>query len=478
MGQLRFLVPQANRVSAQAVQTAHISGRDRLPFVCRVTVGSNGELTIERDEDESGTFNMLWPVAERGNLLLSTATLVERAKPYLLPLELARGTLNRLRNLWAEWQSVGAAEPAGVQSQLTESRNYFVEAVAKQQSLLVAAELADKAIAAALLAMDGVAAAMAEQVRKARQLQTQRVLPLFAGRMSGAMPEGAVSTAFLAAFNSVAVPFSWGRVEADEGKQDWAVTDAQVRWAHAHNLRVCGGPLLELRRRTLPDWIYLWEGDFDNLLMVAGDYIRAVVTRYRGKVHFWNAAGRLFTGEALGLDEEQKLRLAVRTVEVIRSVDPQSPIIVSVDQPWGEAMSRRETEISPLQLADTFVRSDLGVSGIGVEINLGLTAQATLPRDLLEFGLQLDIWSSLGLPLLVSITAPTDGDGFTSGWQQTWLEKYLPVVLARSSVQAVIWNQLYDGDADDFPHSGLVDGQRQVKPAFGALAALRQQYSA
>jgi len=408
--------------------------------------------------------------------VLSTATLVERAKPYHLPLELARGTLNRLRNVLAELPPA-AAEATAVSGHLTESQNCFIAGVARQNSPAVSAELADKSIVAALKAIDGVMAAMAEQARKVRQQQPQRVLPLFAGRLGDAVPDASLGTAFLAAFNAATVPFSWGCVEADEGRQNWASTDAQIRWAHAHNLRVCGGPLLELRRGALPDWIYLWEGDFDNLLMVAGDYIRAVVTRYRGKVHFWNAAGRLGTGEALGLEEEQKLRLAVRAVEVIRSLDPQTPIIVSLDQPWGEMMAQRETEISPLQFADAFVRSDLGISGIGLGINLGVTCQATLPRDLLEFSLQMDIWSSLGLPLLVSIAVPSGGDFFTPRWQQDWLEKYLPVLLARSSVQAVIWNQLLDADADDFPHTGLVDERRQLKPAFSTLAHLRQQFS-
>ncbi len=129
--------------------------------------------------------------------------------------------------------------------------------------------------------------------------------------------------------------------------------------------------------------------------------------RYRGKVHFWNAAGRVITGEVLGLDDEQKLRLAVRAVEVIRSLDPQTPVIVSLDQPWAESMCRRDTELNPLQFADALVRSDLGLAGIGMEINLGMTAQATLRRDLLEFNNQLDMWSSLGLPLLISIAVPS-----------------------------------------------------------------------
>jgi len=478
MGQLHFLVPHSDRLSPQAVQTAYVCGRDYLPFVSRVTAGPGGELTVDREEEESGTFNILWPTASHGTLLLSTATLVERPEPYLLSLELARGTLHRLRNFLADWQASGMTVPDAVNKCLNEALHCFVKAVAGQRSPTTSAELADNSIDAALAGIDGISTALVEQSRRMRQQQMSKILPLFAGRLMDAVPDAALATAFVAAFNTAAVPFSWTRVEADEGRQNWTLTDAQVQWSQSHNLRICGGPLLELRRRSLPDWIYLWEGDFDNLLMVAGDYIRSVVMRYRGKVHFWNAAGRLITGEALGLDEEQKLRLAIRAVEVIRSLDPQTPVIVSLDQPWAESMCRRDTEFNPLQFADALVRSDLGLSGIGIEINLGTSAQATLRRDLLEFNSQLDMWSSLGMPMLVSIAVPSAGDDFTPQTQQKWLDAYVPMLLARPMVQAVIWNQLLDADADDFPHTGIVDAQRRLKPAFSALASLRRLYSA
>jgi hypothetical protein len=478
MGQFHFLVPDTSQLSPQALQRAYVCGRDYLPFVSRITTGPGGELTVDREEDESGTFNILWPTAGHGTLLLSTATLVERPEPYLLPLELARGTLHRLRNFLADWQASGLSVPEAVNKSLEESLQCFVQAVAGQRAAAASGAMANKSIDAALSGIDDIASALVEQSRRLRQQQASKILPLFAGRLMDAVPDGALSTAFAAAFNTAAVPFSWPKVEADEGRQNWAMTDAQLQWCQSHNLRICGGPLLELRRSSLPDWIYLWEGDFDNLLMVAGDYIRAVVMRYRGKVHFWNAAGRVITGEALGLEDEQKLRLAVRAVEVIRSLDPQTPVIVSLDQPWAESMCRRDTELNPLQFADALVRSDLGLAGIGMEINLGVTAQATLRRDLLEFNNQLDMWSSLGLPLLVSIAVPSAGNDFTLQMQQKWVDAYVPMLLARPTVQAIIWNQLLDAEADDFPHTGIVDGQRNLKPAFSSLAALRRQYSA
>src|SRR5690606_7533507 len=197
----------------------------------------------------------------------------------------------------------------------------------------------------------------------------------------------------LEAFNTAIVPFSWSQIESDEGRRDWTLCDAQIQWCQTAGVRVCGGPLLELSRSALPDWLFLWEGDFENLLAVAGDHVRAVVQRYRGKASFWNVAGRLMTGEALGLDDEQKLRLIVRAIEVVRTVDRQTPVIVTFDQPWAEFMARQESDLTPMYFADALVRADLGVAGIGLEMTIGYDGKSTLPRDWIEFGRHLDRWS-------------------------------------------------------------------------------------
>ena len=217
---------------------------------------------------------------------------------------------------------------------------------------------------------------------------------------------------------------------------------------------------------------------FDNLLSVAADHLKTVVTRYKGQVAFWNAAGRLITGDVLGLDEEHKLRLAGQAIEVVRSVDPQSPVVVSFDQPWGEYLAHRESELPPLHFADMLVRADVGLAGIMLEINVGLDKIATLPRDRFEFDQLIERWTMLGVPLILSVSVPSDGDAFTSEAQRAWLESYVPILLSRPIVQGLFWNQLFDAEADDFPATGLIDAAGGNKPAFDALPALRKQYSA
>ena len=58
--------------------------------------------------------------------------------------------------------------------------------------------------------------------------------------------------------------------------------------------------------------------------------------------------------------------------------------------------------------------------------------------------------------------------------QQSWLARHLPVVLAKTYVRGVFWNQLHDYAPHDFSHGGLFDLRRHPKPALRTLASLRR----
>ena len=162
--------------------------------------------------------------------------------------------------------------------------------------------------------------------------------------------------------------------------------------------------------RALPDWLYLFEDDFESVLDFVSAFVRAAVERYRGKVDYWICAGRVNTAEVLTLSEQERLRLVARTVELVRSLDPDTPALVSFDQPWAEYMRQRQSDFPPLHFADALVRAGLGLGGLMLEINVGYCPGGTLPRHALEFSRQLDTWSLLGLPLWLSVSAPS-GDG-------------------------------------------------------------------
>jgi hypothetical protein len=260
-------------------------------------------------------------------------------------------------------------------------------------------------------------------------------------------------------------------------------------------LKICSGPLLQIDKWSLPDWMYLWgEGDEENFRSCVAEHIQAVVERYRGKVQLWQCAAGLNIDNDFAHSEEERLRAAVLSIQTIRSVDPRAPVVITIDQPWGSFMSREECDLSPMHFADALVRADLGLSGIGLEINFGYAPSGTEPRDAVEFGRQMDRWSTLGLPLLVTLTAPSaasadpqahpgvrplryaGSEELSGAVQRAWGQKFLGVLLAKQPVQGIVWNQLLDSQPHAFPHGGLFDVQDQAKPVLELLGSLRQQH--
>lgn len=473
MGQTRFLVPRRENLPAKAAQFAYMAGLDDIAWRTRAAV--NGDiLVVDRSESESGSLHILWNLLGRGQVLLATATLVERNEPYNLPVELARGTVNRLKANVVAWELAGLPVPGYVASRSDEAMKEFVAGVAALDQPAEAADHAQRAIGAALDAGDHLIAEFGEQAAKVRSAQPVKQTILFGGDLDSLLPDPTLSQAFVEAFNTGIVRLPWGQIEAQEGNRDWKAADGQIAWCQANQMRVFAGPLLEIDKRSLPDWLYLWEGKFDKILDLAGQHIRAVVNRYRGRVHLWHCAARVNNVDTLTLTEEQSLRLTLRSIEIVHELDSRVPVVISFNQPWGEYMARRDQDLSPLQYADTLVRADLGIAGIGLEMNLGAGPRSTLPRDVIEVGRQLERWTTLGLPLVILLTIPSEADGFTSKVQQRWLESYLQLFSAKSSVHAVFWNQIRD-EPSETPGRGLVDDLGQPNATFGTLAAFRRR---
>jgi hypothetical protein len=320
-------------------------------------------------------------------------------------------------------------------------------AVTSQQDAEQAARLADQSIQATLTGIDVLSASYVAHALAARRGPSGKLGTLLGVNLGSAKPSANLTAPLSATFNTVQVPLNWRDIEGREGQRDFSLADAQLEWARLHGFKVCGGPLLSIDKWSLPDWMYLFgEDDVDNFRSCVAEHIQAVVARFRGKVHLWICSAGLNLENEFGHPEEERLRLAVLAIESIRRQDPKAPIVLSIDQPWGAFMSREEYDLSPLHFADALVRADLGLAGIGLEINVGYTPGSE-PRDALEFGRQMDRYSSLGLPLLVSLTAPSStapdtrarrknqvvpmADGpLTPASQRAWADRVLPMLVA------------------------------------------------
>ena len=140
-----------------------------------------------------------------------------------------------------------------------------------------------------------------------------------------------------------------------------------------------------------------------------------------------------------------------------------------------------------MTFADTLVRSDLGINGIGLEINWGFHDESTLPRDLLELSQHIDRWSHLGLPLVIHLTiadlaeessdAPSDISNSDDTVSMTSRSRnILTVLTSKPAVQALIWNQLVDSKSRSKPAAGLFSVDGKAKPILKDLHDLRHNY--
>jgi hypothetical protein len=467
---MQFIVPNRSRLPAGAVESAYLANLEESPYRTRASWQGDW-LTLDRDEAESATLTIPWIAGDRQPLALSTGTLVERSRPYVLPVELARGTVYRLRTYAFAWQSLGLVLPDGFEDLLHQVLERFARAATSQERPAAAGELAEQALDMALAASGSLCAAYGEQSLPARRGAASRAPFLVGVTLDEQPPDPSFAEHLLATCNTLAVPFTWRSIESTENARSWQVFDAQLAWCQARQMRICGGPLVRLDPDALPDWLDPG-ADFEGLLAKVERHLLAVVERYAGRVQLWNCSAGLNTGVALPISEEQRLRLAVRAVEIVRAADHNTPIITTLDQPWGEYLRDERRQLSPIHLADVLVRGDLGLSGFGLTINIGLGRRATLPRDVLEISRQIDRWSVFNLPLLVELTLPP-GESKEQGSERTWIEQVSPVLLGKPAVQAVLWGQLSDGGNNPFPDRGLFDRDGHAKAAFHAFSTIR-----
>jgi Glycosyl hydrolase family 10 len=484
MGQMRFVIPRPERLIPGAAEHAYLASGDGIPWECHATLADEA-LVIERDTRESGYLYFPWKVAGRGLVQLSSGSLMERTQPYNLPVELARGTLNRVRNQAHVWQTAGMAIPAGFFDALQTATATFAIAATNQGHPGASQDQAEEAIRQGLDAADQLSFDYAQQVLSIRRSQQSAQSILLGARLQ-IPPTGDAATKFLAAFNMAVAGTHWPDLEPRQGAYHWDATDRVVAWAHEQNLRLCVGPLLVMDKHALPDWLFLDDG-FEEVQASVLKFIESVVKRFRGKVHLWHVTARMNQDGAFMLSEEQRLRLVVEAVDRVRAIDPRTPLVVSFNQPWAEYIARKDQELSPWHFADTLVRGELGLAGIGLEIHYGYWPGGTLPRDPLEVSRQLDRWSQIGVPLMIFLSAPSSmgadplarspahplvdlrAGGINPAWQNDLVASLLPILLAKSPVQAIVWGEWQDNQPHELSSSGLYNTAGHAKPALQTL---------
>ena len=221
--------------------------------------------------------------------------------------------------------------------------------------------------------------------------------------------------------------------------------------------------------------------------------METAVSRYAGRIRFWEVSARGNTGGGLALTEEQRLAITARSIEAAQRTDTEAQLFVRVNQPWGEYQAGGGHRLTPFQFVDALIRSRIGLTGVNLEIAVGYAPEGDMNRDLLSVSRLIDLWSLLGVQLHVTLAFPSTlapdpeaaprlsqtaqpawGDAWSEEVQADWAEHYVAILMAKPQVTGVFWTHFHDGLPHRFPNAGAVRANGQLKPLLLALRSSRR----
>ncbi len=496
--------------AALPLRHARLIGMDNLVVPGTVTF-NRALLACERPDAGATAVGLVWPTRTLGDTWLQTCLLPASEKHYLLSLELARHRIMQFLVKLEEWglTDLPAGDPA---------LEHFERARAAFTRALVAGggpegthsaeqdALAREALELALRAGDLIVERHSRS-QLSRRLATAPPPPEGAAASStpGQWLGCAVAPDRFAdglcrsvadSFDFLNVPMRWNDLEPEEGAYAYAKTDRWVEWAvRAGRLPVVGGPLVDLRPGCVPEWLGIWENDYETLRDLVFGHVRAVVTRYRRAVNRWMVVSAQHLNDHFRFSLEQAVDLTRAAVLSVRKLQPTAKIGVEIVQPFGESLADNPAAIPPLLYLDLLRQAQIPFDTIGVRIQIGEAQPGGALRDLLILSDLLDRFSVLETPIAISACgvpgapppagapgaerAALDPGAPPQGWsepfQAEWLQRFVGAALAKPMVASVCWQGLYEtGAPADMPAGALITREGKPRAALARAAAVRK----
>lgn len=490
MGSISFLLPDPVPPAAIPLlaNATFAAGYDMAPVPGNVSIQDN-RLTITRNLDESGYLLVPWPVGQFGTVVSASSTLREATTSYRLLLELARGKLNQVRTHTAEWEAIGLRLPPEYDAELRDVTQLFARSLlcqTTQESDTLATRVLERSYALA----DSLTREYVSQLFDTRH-QEEGLLDTRLATRSRSGP-GELAAEYARTFNASQISFCWRDLEPEEARYNWSAPDLAVAAAKSTELPITGGPIIDLATGMVPVWAEQWNGDLPTLAAFMCEFVEETIGRYKEDIRRWVVCAGFNQADSLGLDDDERLRLAFRLFEAASQVDPELELVLSVAQPWGDYLIHENHTISPLTFPDDMIRAGVRVSAVELELRIGSVPRGSLPRDLLDTARLLNLYGLLGVPLEIVLGLPsgspktplgnTHGQTiWTSGWpssptsegQAEWGASFAALVLSAPHVRSVTWDNWTDAESQLTPWGGLLDAAGNPKPLLSRLRTLR-----
>ncbi len=485
---LRFQVFREGVSPAELdLATAYLVGADNVPIRGEFTY-TDGEIQCRKRAAGPAALTLMWETKNFGSVMLETTRLPERDEPYVLNLELARGRVMKLMQKREEWGIFDVTEAQVINEKANECRDLLLNAITHQDEPAKCSEFADKCLQLALPLSEQAALTHADLLLQRRIATRNFPRGAFGCRVEVGNTTEAYRRLMIPNADFIRLPTWWKTIEPQEQKFEWAAIDEWMDFLRRARLPVVAGPLVHFGEAAIPDWLYIWEHDYETVRDLLYEHIDRVVTRYSTSVALWNVLSGLHVNAQFSFTFDQLMDLTRMGVGLVKKINPSTRTMIELTQPWGEYYAGNQRSIPPLLYAEMIVQSGIQFDIFGVQMRFGVPREGCWQRDLFQISSLIDRFAPLGRPLMISAlqvpSAPADAANSAGVWrkpwsevlQAKWLEAVTDIALSKPFVEAICWNDLTDtaGKSTSMPFGGMAGADLAPKPALKTWASLRR----
>ncbi len=495
---LKFIVMENGQQARRwAIRNAYLLGSDSSAMRGEIRF-DDGAIICEKRETGPVSLAVQHSVGPCGDLTLQTCLLPERAEPYLLSLELARHRLMMLYNKMEDWGMFDVPDDHPVARRLELARRLFIESLCHLDVDIVKADrFANECLIASVDGSEELALMHAETLLTKRK--NSAAIPRFPIGAGVALSQTheRVRAGLMMNFDFAVLPTPWRELAPEEGEDRWTRLDAWVDWAKQNRMPVVAGPVVSFDSSVLPDWVYIWEHDYDTVRDLLYEHTERVITRYKDTVKLWNVVSGLHINSHFGFSFDQLLDLTRMATLLAKEIQPSSKALIEIRQPFGEYYAHNQRSIPPLMYADLLIQGAVNFDGMAIKLLMGQSQPGQFARDLMQLSNMLDQFAAFNKPIYLTIAVPSEmvtqmmivspdpkepvdpNCGFwRKPWsvmvQGHWLEAVYNIAMSKPYVEAVVWNEIVDHGDVELPLSGLMGEDLVPKPAFKRLAVFRK----
>ncbi|HYO07430.1 MAG TPA: endo-1,4-beta-xylanase [Tepidisphaeraceae bacterium] len=484
-----------NRVANFSPVGAIAIGPESVPIPGDVAF-RDGLLVCDKTDDHATAVGLMWDCGPVGAYHVETTRLPPRDKPYNLNVELARFRLMRIVQKQEDWNLFDFPRAERFTQMFHEAQSLFADALGKLDTPGDAARLADQSLALSVELSEQLALFHGELLLNRRRASSSFVKHVVGCRVNSEVQNQKYKDTLAESFDYAVLPMTWKQLQPEEGSFNTEPVDDWVEMLARKRIPIIAGPLISLDEGGVPDWMFIWEHDFDTLREMAYEFVQKVVQRYRRAVSAWNVVSGLHAGAAFSLSFEQIIELTRMLVAQVKTLLPNAKTLVSITQPFGEYHARAGVGVPPMLYAEMVAQAGVNFEAFGLEVQMGVPQPGKFTRDLFQLSCLLDKFSTLGRPVyLTAVCAPSrntpdpgdESDGrldpaqggrWHKPWdpqlQADWVDAVYKLAFSKPYVESVAWGNLADL-SHTIPGGGLLDDMLQPKPSHVRLQDLREK---